>query len=319
MSNNINYRRRRSNGKNKKKKIILFSSIVLAVVVAGMLSAKYIHSKNINADASEFNNKGVATENKVEAVPVEEPKEKPKLENSGYLTAKEDSNADSAEFVEKYLYQQSLGQMPEGANGHKVAYLTFDDGPSETVTPEVLSVLKEKGVKATFFVLGKSINESDKTKELLKETVKDGHAIASHTYSHDYHYLYPHRTVSIENFMSDIEKNNETFRQVLGKDFVTKTIRFPGGLMSWKGKDAIKEKLQEGGYHYIEWNSLSKDAEGKAKVASELLEEVKKSVSGREKAVILMHDAAGKQETAKALPQVIDYLREQGYEFRSIK
>ncbi|MDR5587766.1 MULTISPECIES: polysaccharide deacetylase family protein [Clostridium] len=315
MSNNINHRRR-SAGRNKKKKIILFSSIVLVVVVAGMLSAKYMHSKSINADASELsNNNEVVTENKSEGTPVEENK----LDNSGYLTAEEDPNADSAAFVEKYLYEQSIGKMPEGANGHKVAYLTFDDGPSESVTPEVLKVLKDKDAKATFFTLGKSINESDRTKELLKEIVKDGHAVASHTYSHDYHYLYPNRIVSIENFMSDIEKNNETFRQVLGKDFVTKTIRFPGGLMSWKGQDTIKEKLKEGGYSYIEWNALSKDAEGKTKVASELLEEVKKSVAGREKAVILMHDAAGKQETAKALPQVIDYLREQGYELKSIK
>ncbi|MBN1066724.1 polysaccharide deacetylase [Clostridium botulinum] len=315
MSNNVNYRRR-SDGKNKKKKIVLFSSIVLVVIVAGMLSAKYIHSKNINADASELtNNNEIINANEAGAAP----KEETKLDNSGYLTAEEDPNADSAAFVEKYLYEQSLGKMPEGADGHKVAYLTFDDGPSESVTPEVLKVLKEKDAKATFFTLGKSINESDRTKELLKEIVEDGHAVASHTYSHDYKYLYPQRTVSVENFMSDIEKNNEVFRQVLGKDFVTKTIRFPGGLMSWKGQDAIKEELQKGEYNYIEWNALSKDAEGKTKVASELLEEVKKSVEGREKVVILMHDAAGKQETAKALPEVIDYLREQGYELKSIK
>lgn len=307
MSNK--YVRKRNNMKNKKRRMILFSSIVVAVVVAGMISAKYFQSKSLNANASEINNE-VTPEEKVE---------KPKLDNSGYLTAEEDPNADSAAFVEKYLYDQNRGKMPEGADGHKVAYLTFDDGPSESVTPEVLKVLKDKGVKATFFILGKSIIESNKTRELLKEIVKDGHAIGNHTYSHDYHYLYPNRLVSVENFMSDIEKNNEEFRKVLGKDFVTKTIRFPGGLMSWKGQDSIKAKMQETGYHYIDWNALSKDAEGKAKVASELLEEVKKSVAGREKAVILMHDASGKKESAKALPQIIDYLKEQGYQFKSIK
>ena len=83
--------------------------------------------------------------------------------------------------------------------------------------------------------------------------------------------------------------------------------------------EPLDEILASKDYHQVDWNALSKDAEGKAKNADELFEIVKSTVQNREKAVILMHDKEGKEETAKALPQIIDYLKEQGFEFRTIK
>ena len=230
-----------------------------------------------------------------------------------------DSHADDVAFLEKYLYQQQMGLMPDGADGKKVVYLTFDDGPSETVTPKILDILKAENVKATFFVLGNSIDSSEESKNILKREVSEGHSIGNHTYSHNYSYLYPNRIINVENFMDDIEKANKSIKAVLGEDFVVRAIRFPGGYMSWKDKDGINDILKEKGYYHIDWNSLSKDAEGGYKSSEQLLEEVKSSVSEREKAVILMHDNYGKEETAKALPEIIDYLKEQGYEFRTIK
>ena len=230
-----------------------------------------------------------------------------------------DSHADDVAFLEKYLYQQQMGLMPDGADGKKVVYLTFDDGPSETVTPKILDILKAENVKATFFVLGNSIDSSEESKNILKREVSEGHSIGNHTYSHNYSYLYPNRIINVENFMDDIEKANKSIKAVLGEDFVVRAIRFPGGYMSWKDKDGINDILKEKGYYHIDWNSLSKDAEGGYKSSEQLLEEVKSSVSGREKAVILMHDNYGKEETAKALPEIIDYLKEQGYEFRTIR
>ena len=230
-----------------------------------------------------------------------------------------DSHADDVAFLEKYLYQQQMGLMPDGADGKKVVYLTFDDGPSETVTPKILDILKAENVKATFFVLGNSIDSSEESKNILKREVSEGHSIGNHTYSHNYSYLYPNRIINVENFMDDIEKANKSIKAVLGEDFVVRAIRFPGGYMSWKDKDGINDILKEKGYYHTDWNSLSKDAEGGYKSSEQLLEEVKSSVSGREKAVILMHDNYGKEETAKALPEIIDYLKEQGYEFRTIR
>ena len=77
--------------------------------------------------------------------------------------------------------------------------------------------------------------------------------------------------------------------------------------------------MKEKDYHYIDWNALSKDAEGPRKNAEQLTEEVKKTVGNKTKAVILMHDTYGKEETAKALPRIIKYLKNQGYEFRIFK
>ena len=243
-----------------------------------------------------------------------------KSENiKNYFSYEGDPFADDISLLSQYLYEQSIGEMPKGADGRKVAYLTFDDGPSETITCRILDILKEENIKATFFVIGRSVEGSEKNQQIIKRMAREGHSIGNHTYSHNYSYLYPNRIINVENFMDDIEKANKSIKAVLGEDFVVRAIRFPGGYMSWKDKDGINDILKEKGYYHIDWNSLSKDAEGGYKSSEQLLEEVKSSVSGREKAVILMHDNYGKEETAKALPEIIDYLKEQGYEFRTIK
>lgn len=243
-----------------------------------------------------------------------------KSENiKNYFSYEGDPFADDISLLSQYLYEQSIGEMPKGADGRKVAYLTFDDGPSEIITCRILDILKEENIKATFFVIGRSVEGSEKNQQIIKRMAREGHSIGNHTYSHNYSYLYPNRIINVENFMDDIEKANKSIKAVLGEDFVVRAIRFPGGYMSWKDKDGINDILKEKGYYHIDWNSLSKDAEGGYKSSEQLLEEVKSSVSGREKAVILMHDNYGKEETAKALPEIIDYLKEQGYEFRTIK
>lgn len=228
-------------------------------------------------------------------------------------------NSEDVAYLEKYLTQQVMGKMPDGADGKKVVYLTFDDGPSTTVTPYVLNTLKRENVQATFFVLGESIDKSDEAKNILKRQVNEGHAIGNHTYSHNYDYLYPNGIISTTNFINDIEKTNKSLKNVLGNDFSTRVIRFPGGYTSWKDLNNTAEYLRSRGYYFIEWNSLSKDSEGGSKSAPELINEIKQSVQGREKAVILMHDNYGKEETAKALPEIIQYLKQQGYEFKTIK
>jgi Predicted xylanase/chitin deacetylase len=230
-----------------------------------------------------------------------------------------DSNVDDVASVEKFLTQQAKGQKIEDTDGKKVVYLSFDDGPSETNTPSILKTLKDENVKATFFVLGKAIDQSEANKNLLKQEVEEGHAIGNHSYSHNYKYLYPNGSVNTNNFMSEINKTNESLKKVLGEDFSTRAIRFPGGHMSWKNTGEVDKIMKEKDYHYVDWNALSKDAEGPHKNADQLTEEVKKTVGNKTKVVLLMHDTYGKEETAKALPGVIDYLKSQGYEFRTFK
>jgi peptidoglycan-N-acetylglucosamine deacetylase len=203
----------------------------------------------------------------------------------------------------------------------KVAYLTFDDGPSTTITPKVLDILKENDIKGTFFVLGSEIDKSEKNKEVLKRIADEGHAIANHTYTHNYKKLYPGRIVNSSYFIEEIEKTNESIRDVLGSDWKTNIIRFPGGHGSWKGTKVVDKLLDEKGYVYIEWNSLTGDSEGRKKSKAELIDrfnETKERDARNGDLVILMHDNGGKEQTVKALPEIIEQLKSEGYEFLTI-
>ena len=247
------------------------------------------------------------------------------LDNSGYLSFEEDPNADDVSIVAENTKGLLNGtkHYPVRTDGKKVVYLTFDDGPSTTNTPGILDVLDRYNVKATFFTLGKSIEANEEAKSILKETVKRGHAIANHTYGHDYSYLYPNRTMNVDNIVSDLEKSENSMKAVLGKDFSTRVIRLPGGYWSWEGRTPMKEAMEQDGYYNVDWNALNKDAEGKMKNADELLQSTKDTIEvlgpNADSVVLLMHDTYGKEETVKALPQIIEYLQGKGFEFRTIK
>ncbi|ASR45309.1 polysaccharide deacetylase [Paenibacillus kribbensis] len=262
---------------------------------------------------------------KTDSVAHDPSKVKANTDSKGKATLpKDETGVEDGAFVEKYLNQQMLGQKPDGANGKKVAYLSFDDGPSVTVTPQILDILKKQKVKATFFIVGKEANENEHTRSIVKRIVKEGHAVGNHTYSHNYKYLYPYRKVNTERVMQDIERNNQVLKSILGPSFSTRMVRFPGGHMTWERRDpqgmaALDKVLLQKDYHQVDWNVLNKDAEGKPKKAAALINQFIKSVKGREKAIILMHDTYGKEETAKALPQIIEYLKKQGYEFKIMK
>jgi peptidoglycan/xylan/chitin deacetylase (PgdA/CDA1 family) len=204
-------------------------------------------------------------------------------------------------------------------NGEKIVFLTFDDGSSTTVTPQVLDTLKTNGVNGTFFLTGINIEKGgEKSKEIVKRTFDEGHAIANHSYSHDYKYLYPNRTINLENFTNDFKKTDDMLTNILGPYFSTRVIRCPGGHMSWNGMDVLDTHLNENNMAYIDWNALNGDAEGKKKNANELLESVKNTSVGKEIVVVLMHDTYGKEETAKALPQIIQYFKDNGYAFKTL-
>ena len=315
MKRNHRYNKNKVKNIKTARTIILFISIAAFVILGSTLIAvKFSEGKQV-VQALGIN-KEISSESSSE-----DNKEATKNElNIDVSSLENDPVADDVAFVEKYLDQQMRGEMPAGADGKKVVYLTFDDGPSETVTPLILDTLKAENVHATFFVVGKAINESDVTKNLIKREVEEGNAIGNHTYSHNYNYLYPNKTVSVDNVMADVNKTNQSLKDILGENFSTRAIRFPGGHMTWKGMDAMDAVLKEKDYHQVDWNALSKDAEGKPKNAEELKQELIKTIpAGRQKAIILMHDTYGKEETAKALPEIIKYLKEQGYEFRTMK
>ena len=207
-------------------------------------------------------------------------------------------------------------------DGKKTAYLTFDDGPSTTVTPKILDALKANGVHATFFLVGKSVDSSSESKDMVKRIYNEGNAIGNHTYNHNIRY--DHNTVNVDIFMDELDKTENAIKNVLGPTFFTRVVRMPGGRMTRvyyhdpnlpKLDEAFKEKNMVS----VDWNAYDFDAEGRRKSAAQLLENVKKTTGGKNKVIILMHDTYGKEQTAKALPNIIQYLKAQGYEFSTLK
>lgn len=238
--------------------------------------------------------------------------------SSGYLSLKEDINATDAKEVQNML--TSWNYLRE--DGKKIAYLTFDDGPSENVTDEILDVLKEKGVKATFFVLGSEVEKSEVSKNAFKRIVREGHAVGNHGYCHRYDVLYPGGTVNVNAFMDDMKKSEDVMKSVVGDDFKTNIIRFPGGHGSWDTAE-VDNVLAEQGYSYIDWNTLNGDAEGHYLSPEQLLNRLRETVSdlagNDDVIVVLMHDTDAKESTAQYLGSAIDYLRALGYEFKTLK
>ena len=208
-------------------------------------------------------------------------------------------------------------------DGIKTAFLTFDDGPSKKVTPQVLDILKEYDIKATFFVVG---NQVQNNQAILKRTYEEGHSIALHSYSHNYGEIYS----NIEAFSKDFKKVEQLVNNILGKNFSTRIYRFPGGSFGSK-KDSFKKYINDIGCHYIDWNTLTGDTEyivdskGKKVVRSEpkalisRFKETLKASGNKEDIVVLMHDLGTKQSTADALPELIEFLKREGYAFKTIK
>ena len=309
----------RLNNKNNKniKKLriaILFVLVILFVILGGTIVSHkfYENEKAVQA----IDNSSKNTDSKENG--------KDQQENDNSLDKESSTDVENVAYLEKYLGQQIQNKKPDGADGKKVVYLTFDDGPSETVTPQILDILKSENVHATFFLIGRYIDKDDASKNLLKREISDGNAVGIHSYSHDYDYLYPNGKINLTNCMSDFEKTDQALKNVLGQDFSTRAIRFPGGQVTWGKKDpegakAIDKAIHEKDWHQIDWNALSGDAEGGQKTSDQLIQEAIQTIGTREKVVMLMHDTYGKEETAKALPTVIEYLKKQGYEFKIIK
>jgi peptidoglycan/xylan/chitin deacetylase (PgdA/CDA1 family) len=208
-------------------------------------------------------------------------------------------------------------------DGIKTVYLTFDDGPSSKVTPQILDILKSYDIKATFFVVG---NQVEYNKSLLKRELEEGHSIALHSYSHDYGYIYS----NLDAFKSDFIKVERLVKNILGESFSTRIYRFPGGSFGSK-KDVSKQYINQIGYQYIDWNTLTGDTEyivdsnGNKKVRNDpqaLIDRFIETLNmsgNKEDLVVLMHDLGSKQSTADALPGLIDLLKSKGYMFKVIK
>ena len=196
-------------------------------------------------------------------------------------------------------------------SNEKIAYLTFDDGPSQTVTPLVLDLLKKENIKATFFVLGTRVKVNP---DIVKRAYNEGHYIANHGYTHEYSKIYN----SVDNVIKEYNKNEKAIQDAIGvKEYNSHLFRFPGGSNGGrydKLKQKAKKELNKKNIAYLDWNALTNDAAG-ANTKKKILKNLKETVKDKNSVVILMHDASNKILTYETLPDIIQYLREQGYRF----
>lgn len=176
----------------------------------------------------------------------------------------------------------------------KVVALTFDDGPDPNFTEQILNVLKEKNVKATFFVLGENVKLYP---ELLSQIDKAGHEIGNHGYSHLY---------NTSQTVQELVKTDEVIFESLHQH--THFYRPPGGFVS----KAVLQDVKSKGHVLTLWSIDSRDWRnpGVSRIVQNVVDH---SFPG---AIILLHDGGEKREqTAQALKIIIDRLRNDGYRF----
>lgn len=198
----------------------------------------------------------------------------------------------------------------------KEVFLTFDDGPTNNTTRQVLNILKHNNVKATFFVVGSMVEKNPK---LLKELSDSNMCIAPHTYSHIYRDIFS----SSKSYMDDLDKCREVIRSATKKDVVP-YVRIPGGLENrYVDKTTMREisvLIKERNISYVGWNICPNDAVGNGVSTDEIKNSVvnqSKKLKNNRALVILLHDSYHKKSTVEALPFIIEYYKKQGYVFRT--
>lgn len=229
---------------------------------------------------------------------------------------KSDSNLTSVEEQKDYtkmfpdLY--TVYTVPEPMDKtKKIAYLTFDDGPSDN-TFKVLDILEEMDIKATFFIVGSSITEEREAS--LKRMVNEGHTIGIHTYSHMCNEIY----CSVERYLDDFNIVYQQIYDITGER--VNIYRFPWGSNNnySKGiKDALIDEMNRRGFSCYDWNVSADDSVGKPTPYS-IRRNIMKDLKRQNYPIILMHDSRINGLTVRMLPEIIKMIQDEGYEFDTL-
>lgn len=188
-----------------------------------------------------------------------------------------------------------------GPKQKKRVALTFDDGPDPRFTTQILNILRENNIKATFFLIGKNVQRFP---HLVKQEVDEGHAIGSHSWEHK---ELPKLTP--QQLHEDLKKTKEEIKKASGKDILF--LRPPYG--ATKG---IEEKLKKEGYVIINWDVDTVDWKP-GRTPQQIVDVIQKETQPG--SIILFHDAGGNRSaTVSVLPQVIQQLKSKGFEFVTV-
>lgn len=208
----------------------------------------------------------------------------------------------------KAIVERTVKVIPKE---EKTIYLTFDDGPSYTITPQLLDILKEENVKATFFV----INHSDDLNYLIKREHDEGHVVALHSFTHNYGEIY----ASVDAYFNDLNLISNKVRNIIGKE--VKLIRFPGGSSNTISSfnpgimTTLTNEVLNRGYVYFDWNISNGDA-GEVYTSDEVYNRVISEL--KDNNIILFHDFEGNYKTLNAIRNIIIKAKELGYQFKTL-
>lgn len=202
----------------------------------------------------------------------------------------------------------------EGVKEKKSVYLTFDDGPSPGTTNEIIKILNENNIKATFFVIGSKSRENC---EVIKKISDGGMSIMPHADRHEYNKIY----YSTKNYFDDLKNCEDTITNLTGKTNF-EFIRMPGGsdntVASSNVLNEIREKIIRSNRYYIDWSLDTGDTET-TQATIDFIESRVREYGGLYKVeVVLMHDLQNKITTIKSLQNIIDFYKERGYEFKTL-
>ncbi|BAY67410.1 polysaccharide deacetylase family protein [Anabaena sp. FACHB-709] len=208
---------------------------------------------------------------------------------------------DKLTFTVPIQYQGKTVYKVQTNSNEKVIALTFDDGPWQKTTPEILEILKQNQIKATFFWVGQAIQANP---DIAKRVVAEGHAIGNHTWHHWY------RRMNEATAKSEIERTSDLIYKTTGVK--THLFRPPGGVLN-NGLVAYAKSQKNA---VVMWSLTSADTDPRAKPEVFVKNVVKGAKPGY---IVLMHDGGGdRQRTVKALPQIISGLKQQGYKFVTV-
>ena len=200
-------------------------------------------------------------------------------------------------YVEKNIVHESKSQT---------VYLTFDDGPCAN-TIKILDTLKKHQVKATFFLVGNTINED--TEYIVRRIVKEGHAIGIHSETHNYEEVY----ASVDSFLDDFYKVASKIKNIIG--YYPSIYRFIGGSINNFNMNTYQDivtEMNKRGFVYYDWNVSADDAI-KGTTTNDIINNVVYDVQKKEYSIVLFHDT--KYKTVEALETIINQLKD-NYEFK---
>lgn len=201
-----------------------------------------------------------------------------------------------------------LVKDPRKSRHYPTAYLTFDDGPSITVTPKLLDILEAKGIRGTFFVIGNRVGWRS---SIVRRAYQMGNTIGDHTYDHVFSHLYH----SPSQYLRSLELCNKAIIKATGSG--TRLNRPPGGAFRWLRRKGIVTAINKGGYRIYNWNVESGDGKGYPTPGKMFTNVISQTKAKRGKdVIILFHDT--KPNVLKALPHIIEKLDEMGYVFEPL-